>query len=230
MPRRNQSGRTGPGYGKGRRWENFPQQHSFFSNAVPNPDVNVGKRLHELRVEHDLSIRSLAEMSGLAVNTLSLIENGKTSPSVSTLQQLAVALNVPITAFFEADQERKQLIHTRATERPAAQVEDTHIEDLGAGLYNWVVQPLVVTLEAGANSGTGLIVHTGHEFVYCLEGRVLYMVDGKSYLLEAEDSLIFESHLPHRWENVDTTPSKMVLVLFPSDIRDKPAERHFAAE
>ena len=164
------------------------------------------------------------------MNTLSLIENGKTSPSVSTLQQLAVALNVPITAFFEADQERKQLIHTRAAERPSAHVEDTLIEDLGAGLYNWIVQPLVVTLEPDATSGADLIIHTGHEFVYCLEGRVLYMVEDKSYLLEPGDSLIFESHLPHRWENVDTTSSKIVLVLFPSDIRDKPAERHFTGE
>ena len=230
MPRRNRSNSERPGHGRGRRWENFPQQHNFFSNAVPTSEVNVGKRLHELRVEHGLSIRSLAEMSGLAVNTLSLIENAKTSPSVSTLQQLAVALNVPITSFFEADRERKQLIHTRAEERPSAQIEDTHIEDLGEGLYNWIVQPLVVTLEPGASSGADLIVHTGHEFVYCLEGRLLYMVEGKSYLLEKEDSLIFESHLPHRWENVDSTPSKMLLVLFPSDIRDKPAERHFTVE
>jgi hypothetical protein len=37
----------------------------------------------------NLTIRALASQSGLAVNTLSLIENGKTSPSVSTLQQLA---------------------------------------------------------------------------------------------------------------------------------------------
>ena len=230
MPRRNSSNTERPGRGRGRRWENFPHQHNFFSNAVPTPEVNVGKRLHELRIEHGLSIRSLAEMSSLAVNTLSLIENGKTSPSVSTLQQLAVALNVPITAFFEADQERKQLIHTRAAERPTAHIEDTLIEDLGAGLYNWIVQPLVVTLEPGATSGADLIIHTGHEFVYCLEGRVLYMVEDKSYLLEPGDSLIFESHLPHRWENVDTTPSKIVLVLFPSDIRDKPAERHFTGE
>lgn len=230
MPRRNPENNEPPRRGRARRWENFPLQHNFFSDASPNPEIQVGKRLHELRLEHELSIRSLAEKSGLAVNTLSLIENEKTSPSVSTLQQLAIALNVPITAFFEVDRERRQLIHTRAQDRPSAQVEDTHIEDLGDGLYNWIVQPLAVTLEPGASSGPEVIVHTGHEFVYCLEGRVLYMVEGKSYLLEKGDSLIFESHLPHRWENIDSLPSKMLLVLFPSDIRDKPAERHFNTE
>ena len=65
--------------------------------------VDVGRCLRRLRDGRDLSIRALAEQSGLNVNTLSLIENGKSSPSVSTLQQLASALAVPITAFFEMD-------------------------------------------------------------------------------------------------------------------------------
>ena len=62
--------------------------------------VNVGKRLRALRRERRLSIRELAEKSHLAINTLSLIENNKTSPSVSTLQQLSTALGVTITSFF----------------------------------------------------------------------------------------------------------------------------------
>ena len=49
--------------------------------------------------ERGLSIRTLAERSELNVNTLSLIENSKTSPSVSTLQQIAAALEVPIDGF-----------------------------------------------------------------------------------------------------------------------------------
>lgn len=57
--------------------------------------------MRELRTERGLSIRALAEASGLAVNTLSLIENGRISPSVSTLYRAASALGVVITAFFE---------------------------------------------------------------------------------------------------------------------------------
>jgi DNA-binding XRE family transcriptional regulator len=68
--------------------------------AMGTPDavdqVNVGRGLRTLRTGRGLSIRALAEKSGLNVNTLSLIENGKTSPSVHTLQQLAQALEMPI--------------------------------------------------------------------------------------------------------------------------------------
>jgi transcriptional regulator with XRE-family HTH domain len=62
--------------------------------------VDVGGRLRDIRQERGLSLRALSEVCGLSVNAISLIERGISSPSVSSLQRLAVALDVPITAFF----------------------------------------------------------------------------------------------------------------------------------
>ena len=62
--------------------------------------VDVGTRLRQLREDRNMSMRSLATASGLSANALSMIERGRTSPSVSTLYKLADALEVPITAFF----------------------------------------------------------------------------------------------------------------------------------
>jgi len=201
---------------------------SIEPKKAPETTENVlGNRLRALRVEKKLTIRALSELSGLAINTLSMVENGKTSPSVSTLQQLARALGVPITAFFEAESLEKQVVYVRKNERPKADFKTTRLEHLGMDLARNVIQPFVVTLEAGAGSGTRLIVHTGHEFVYCLSGKVLYTIDEQSYLLESGDSIIFESHLPHRWQNVDAQPSKIILVLCPADTLDTPAEKHF---
>jgi transcriptional regulator with XRE-family HTH domain len=196
--------------------------------ALPSiQEVNVGRRLRELRKEHGLSIRALAEKSGLNVNTLSLIENGKTSPSVSTLQRIAVALQTPITSFFETGVPRNSVAHIRAGSRPRAAFAHGTLEDLGAGLSEHAVEPFVVTLGANADSGAHPIVHTGHEFVFCLQGHIAYTIEEHAYLLEAGDSLLFESRLPHRWQNVDTTPSQAILVLCPSDERDRPTEQHF---
>ncbi len=47
-------------------------------------EVLVGRKLRELRNRNGLSLRALADRSGLNINTLSLVENGKSSPSVST--------------------------------------------------------------------------------------------------------------------------------------------------
>jgi transcriptional regulator with XRE-family HTH domain len=191
--------------------------------------VNVGRRLRDLRAERDLSLRALAERSGLNVNTLSLIENGKTSPSVGTLQQIAAALEVPIVAFFETDAPKKSIAYIKAGHRPRAAFAHGILEDLGAGLTNQGVEPFVVTLEPHANSGPHPIVHTGFEFVFCLQGEIAYQIEEHTYALRAGDSLLFESHLPHQWHNPAAQQSQAILVLYPTDARDRPTERHFTA-
>jgi quercetin dioxygenase-like cupin family protein len=89
-------------------------------------------------------------------------------------------------------------------------------------------EPLVLTLRAGAGSGTAPIVHTGREFVYCLEGQITYSVQDQEYLLGAGDSLCFEAYLPHRWKNSGAMPARALLVLCPTDMNDSPKERHFS--
>jgi transcriptional regulator with XRE-family HTH domain len=177
--------------------------------------VDVGSRLRALREMQRFSIRALAEASGLAVNTLSLIENGKTSPSVSTLQQIAAALGQPITAFFEPERTRSRLIFQKCGERDAAAFTHGSIADLGAGMETRKLEPLLITLEAGAGSGSQLIVHPGQEFIYCLEGRIHYIVAEQDYYLEPGDSLIFDSTMPHSWANPDQSPSRALLILSP---------------
>jgi transcriptional regulator with XRE-family HTH domain len=193
----------------------------------PAGEIGVGRRLRELRAARGLSIRALAEKSGLNVNTLSLIENRRTSPSVSTLQQLGQTLQVSISAFFETNQGNEQAVHQKAGARPRAAFTHGSIEDLGAGMPRFGAEPFIVTLVPNADSGKTPIVHTGREFIYCLEGQITYIVDSETYRLEPGDSLLFEAYLPHRWKNSGDTPSRNLLVLCPLDERDHPKERHF---
>ena len=200
------------------------------SGQLVQEEGAVGQRLRDLRQQKDLSIRALAARSGLAINTLSMIENGKTSPSVSTLQILARALEVPITAFVEQAQVEKRVVHVRHQQRPVVSVDTTRLEHLGKDLAGNAVQPFVVTLQPGSGSGHNQIVHTGHEFVYCLSGRVRYEIDVETYRLDPGDSIVFESHLPHCWHNDEDSQAQVILVLIPADVRDTPAERHFPLE
>ena len=101
------------------------------------------------------------------------------------------------------------------------------MEDLGVGLADRAVQPFLVTLEPHSSSGLEFIAHTGYEFVFCLAGRLTYIVEDRVYVLESGDSLLFESHLPHRWHNAEAEPSQALLVLYPTDARDQPTEQHF---
>lgn len=199
------------------------------NSSLPTDEVNVGWRLRELRTQRGLSIRALAELSGLNVNTLSLIENGKTSPSVSTLQQVASALKTPITAFFETQATPQSIIFQKAEDRPLINFAHGMLADLGAGFTIPGLEPFEIVLQPHSGSGENLIVHTGLEFVYCLEGKIVYRVEDVEYILGPGDSLLFEARLPHRWFNLGGEPSRSLLLLCPTDERDHPDERQFTS-
>ena len=203
------------------------QARRFTGENTSALDIDVGQSLRQLRKEQELSLSALAEVSELNVNTLSLIENDKISPSVSTLQKLALALDVPVAAFFGTGEEKEKIIYQRAGQRPRVMFDHGTLEDLGTELASRWAEPFVVVLEAGADSGETPILHTGLEFVYCLEGRIAYTIESREYILGPGDSLFFEARLPHRWQNTESVPARSLLVLCPADERDHPAMLHF---
>jgi transcriptional regulator with XRE-family HTH domain len=213
-----------------RRRRDFLEALQQSQTAGRVPLVDIGQRLREIRARNGFSIRDLARKSGLNVNTLSMIENGRTSPSLETLQQLSFALETPIASFFENSVPQNKIAHYKSSQRPSVAFSNGILEDLGAGMPRRGAETYLVTLEPHSNSGENPIVHTGRETVFCLEGQLTYTIEDQPFLLEPGDSLFFEAHLPHRWQNISTIPTRSLLVLCPSDEQDYPNERHFAPE
>jgi len=192
-------------------------------NAKKLPDV--GARLRILREQRGLSLRGLAEVCNLSPNTISLIERGVSSPSVATLHRLAIGLGVPITSFFEEEKEKDEVILTRAGERLCSKSASVLLESLGSGLQDQTLEPFVVTLKPGADSGRQIMVHAGHELVYCLQGEIEYEVGGQYYRLAVGDALFFEARLTHRWRNPCSEPAKCLMVLQTS-AQDESVQQH----
>jgi quercetin dioxygenase-like cupin family protein len=186
---------------------------------------DVGCQLKTLREQRGFSMRALADLCGLSPNTISLIERGVTSPSVSTLHQLATALKVPITAFFERSGERVQVVHSCPGARPFSGSSSVLLESLGSGLEGQTLEPFLVTLQPGADSGPGAMIHSGHELVHCLQGMVEYVIDAETYRLSAGESLLFEAHLPHYWRNPQDEPALFMLV-FQAERQGESVEQH----
>lgn len=189
--------------------------------------VNVGVRLKELREASGSSMRSLAAKSGLSANALSMIERGRTSPSVSTLYKLADALGVPITEFFAPEAEKQRALLVRADERTRVPFTHGVWEGLGGEKFTGRVEPFVLTLESGATSGHQVIVHTGHEFVFCLRGQLEYLVEHKLYELGPGDSLLFAAQLSHRWRNPGNTVTNALIVLSGFSEGERPNSLHW---
>jgi len=188
------------------------------------PDIGAQVQAHRERL--GLSIRGLAELCGLSPNTISLIERGATSPNVSTLHQLAKALQVPITSFFEDHRTEEQVVHSRPGERAFSGSTQVLLESLGSRLEDQCLEAFVVTLKPGAHSGPEAIVHCGHELVYCLEGITEYVIEEQVYQLTKGESLLFSARLPHSWRNPDSAERSVFLLAFECSGAGQPAEAH----
>ena len=191
--------------------------------------IDVGGRLRELRQERNMSMRALARASGLSANALSMIERGKTSPSVSTLYKLADAMDVPITAFFREEPPQHEIVFRKASERTRVPFMRGLWEGLGGEAFIGRVEPFMLTLESGASSGPFGMVHTGHEFVLCLRGELEYQVEEQTYLLEAGDSLLFAAQLKHRWRNPGKKVCNAIFVLAGFGQDERPSEFHITS-
>lgn len=81
--------------------------------------MNIGRAIKLCRNQKDLSKTKLAELSGLSVSYITLLEQGKRDPNLSAIEKICQALQVPITVlmFLAADTEEKTGISTELSEK-----------------------------------------------------------------------------------------------------------------
>lgn len=191
------------------------------SNAPPEDarslERALGHQVRHLRRERDLSVSDLAAAAGISVGMLSKIENGQISPSLSTVNALSQALNVPITAMFAAFEERRDCSHVRRGRGVVIERRGTkagHVyELLGASVGgDLVVEPYLITLEADAEPYTGFR-HAGVEFIYMLTGAVIYRHADRDYVLQPGDALLFDSGSLHGPAELSETPMTYLSVI-----------------
>jgi transcriptional regulator with XRE-family HTH domain len=175
----------------------------------------LAMRLREERRRRRLSLRKLAEVSGLSPTTIHHIEAGRGSPSLATLQTLASTLGVPLAALLESGVLHPEpAVRLPARERPCTPTAGGSLERLATGLPGQRLRGLLVTLAPGGDTGEEAMSHPGHELVYGLAGRCVYEVAGKEYRVGPGDSLLVDSRHPHRGRNPGRREARLLLVLY----------------
>lgn len=185
-------------------------------------EAAIGAQVRRLRKKHDMTVMELAKQSGLSIGMLSKIENGTTSPSLTTLQVLAQALNVPITSFFIQFEERRDITFVEAGRGLTIERRGTkaghRYQLLGHSLRgDLVVEPYLITLMENAQPYPAF-QHAGTEFIYMLHGEVVYRHGDKSYLLRPGDSIFFDAAAPHGPEELRILPMQFLsIIVYPRD-------------
>jgi transcriptional regulator with XRE-family HTH domain len=188
-------------------------------------EPNVGSRLRFLREMQGLSLRALAERCGLSINAISQIERGENSPTISSLHRLAKALNIPITDFFLEDS-RQTMVFVKNKLGLRSHSNGVVMESLGIGLANQQLEPFRMVISPGSGNIDDPVVHSGEEFVHCIEGQLEYRVGDKSFYLERGDSLLFNANQAHGYRNTTGFPATILLLFHSTHDRQGARQLH----
>jgi transcriptional regulator with XRE-family HTH domain len=187
----------------------------------------VGQQIRAIRENQELSLRALAERCGLSVNAVSLIERGENSPTVSSLHQLATALDVPITDFFREAHEQT-IVFVEPAQRLRSEVKGILMESLGTGLRNQQLEPFLLSVAPGAGTRDEPVTHPGEEFVHCLSGEINYCVQDEVFQMREGSSLLFNATQPHCFYNEADGPATLIIVFQAGSGMDLARKRHLS--
>ena len=177
-------------------------------------DQRLGEAVRLLRQRAGLSIQDVANKTGLSNGMISQLERARAMPSIRTLRLLSIALDVPISYFFESsDPAEMQRYIVRKNNRrllrlTASGVVKEALTPEGKGqmeLYE-------LTLNPGASSGTDFLQHTGEKAGYILSGSLRLWLDNQAHVLEAGDSFRFPSIVPHMFDNPTQQAARVIWV------------------
>ncbi|WP_223421966.1 helix-turn-helix domain-containing protein [Tateyamaria pelophila] len=182
-------------------------------------ELAIGREVRAFRRQQGLTVAELATVTGLSIGMLSKIENGNTSPSLTTLQTLANALSVPLTSFFHRFEENREAVHTKSgagveIERAGTRANHQYnlLGHIGANTSGVIVEPYLITLTAQSDVFP-TFQHGGIETIYMLQGVVDYRYGDRSFRLEPGDTLFFDADAPHGPENLITLPARYLSII-----------------
>ena len=193
--------------------------HSVREKAEKVLEVAIGREVRAFRRKKGITVADLSQSTGLSIGMLSKIENGNTSPSLTTLQTLAHALSVPLTSFFRGFEEARVAVHTKSgegVELERAGTRANHQYDLlghiGANASGVIVEPYLITLSDEADIFP-TFQHGGIETIYMLEGEVDYRHGDDIYPLKPGDTLFFDADAPHGPQVLVKLPARYLAII-----------------
>lgn len=160
---------------------------------------NLGKRLKALRNQRGLTLAQLGQRVDLSASNLSQIERGVTMPSLPRLTSIAEALDVEVGYFFEDDVSPPCVVRASQSERMVSDA-DAMVELLAADPSGKKIQPFRIVCKPGTVRDD-LPTHQGEVCGFVLEGQLTITVGAETHILEAGDSIHYQTLQPHSWRN-----------------------------
>lgn len=182
-------------------------------------EVAIGHEVRAFRKKLGITVADLANATKISLGMLSKIENGITSPSLTTLQALSHALGVPLTSLFRRFEEERSAVFVKAGEGVDVERRGTRaghqynlLGHIGSNTSGVVVEPYVITLTEDSDLFP-TFQHGGMEFLYMLEGEVVYRHGSNLFRMMPGDSLFFDADAPHGPEEMTRFPIRYLSII-----------------
>jgi XRE family transcriptional regulator, regulator of sulfur utilization len=181
------------------------------ASEVASSEQQVGDHLRDVRTRHGFSVRALAARAGCSPSFISQVEHGQASPSIASLERLVQALGMTLGDFFQANTPPALV---RSHERVALtdSKSGAQIEALTPAGALHALEPLLITLEPGGQSGSQPRARGGDEFAFVCEGDVQLTLGEAAHRLTGGDAATYSGETPHRWKNIGREPARIVVV------------------
>ena len=175
-------------------------------------EQQVGDLLREARARQGLSVRALAARAGCSPSFISQVENGQTSPSISSLERLVQALGLTLGDFFRAARPPATVVRSHERAPVTTVWSQAQIEALGPGGVGQALEPVMIILAPGGQSGSQPYAHGGEVFALVFEGDVLLTLGESVQHLVRGDAATFPAETAHHWENMGDDVARVVVV------------------
>ncbi|MDH6356788.1 cupin domain-containing protein [Parabacteroides sp. PF5-9] len=166
----------------------------------------IAERLIGLREALEITPEEMAKVAHLTPEEYMALESGTKDISVSVLHQISQAYGVELTTLMFGDEPKMSTYFVTRKGKGIA-VERTKAykyQSLAAGFAGRKADPFLVTVHPKADDEpVYLNAHPGQEYNLVLSGRLLLNINNKELILEAGDSIYFNSELPHGMKALD---------------------------
>lgn len=175
---------------------------------------NIHKKIKSLRLEHGMTLKDLADRTGLSISFLSQIERGSSSLAITSLKKISDAFHINITYFFNDIENHNYVVRKEEMKKFKLEGTDKVYTRLAGKFPERKLEPIMVTIPANT-SYVERYSHPGEEFYYVIEGSVVFRIEGQEYLLNPGDSIHFPSEQVHEWKNPANQETVLLSVLTP---------------
>ena len=183
----------------------------------------VGEKIKSLRETREISGAELAERTVLSVEQIERIENNIDIPSLAPLIKIARALGVRLGTFLD-DHDEMGAVVCRKQETADATISFSnnavdarthmHYHSLSKSKADRHMEPFIIDIEAVGDADYELSSHEGEEFVFVMEGAIEVCHGKKKYVIEAGDTIYYDSIVPHHLHGYQGQAAKILAVVY----------------